>query len=155
GTASAGAGDETSVFAGATLELQGGITVGSEVLTLGSTGAGDAVVRSVSGNNIWAGSIDMGRSTTFDVGSASEFTISGVRGGGNTLTKDGAGRLILSAANTYSGQTVVAQGFLNIRNGSALGGTFSGTHMAGGVLELESATGIAVGAEPLISDGVF
>ncbi len=154
GTA-AGTGDQTNVFPGAILELQGGITVAAEILALTAPNVGETIVRSVSGNNTWAGSISLERPATFDVASASELTISGVISGGlsSTLTKDGTGRLILSAANTYSGQTVVGLGFLNIRNGSALGSTQNGTLVTDGVLELESATGIAVGAEALSSDG--
>jgi autotransporter-associated beta strand protein len=154
GTA-AGTGDQTNVFPGAILELQGGITVAAEILALTAPNVGETIVRSTSGNNTWAGSISLERPATFDVASASELTISGVISGGlsSTLTKDGTGRLILSAANTYSGQTVVGLGFLNIRNGSALGSTQNGTLVTDGVLELESATGIAVGAEALSSDG--
>jgi autotransporter-associated beta strand protein len=46
---------------------------------------------------------------------------SSVYSGSQSLVKQGAGTLVLSAANTYSGGTVVEQGTLVVRNPAALG----------------------------------
>ncbi len=50
-------------------------------------------------------------------------------GGNGSLTKAGTGMLILSGANTYSGNTIVSRGSLLVRNASALGG--AGTLLLG------------------------
>lgn len=55
--------------------------------------------------------------TVFTQNSASDTTFSTVIGGGtNGLTKTGAGRLILTAKNTYTGNTVVTGGTLRFGN---------------------------------------
>ena len=48
-------------------------------------------------------------------------TIGSILGGTNGLTKAGAGALILTGANTYSGQTTISVGTLQVGNGSTTG----------------------------------
>jgi len=48
-------------------------------------------------------------------------TLSGIIGGPGGLTKSGAGTLVLSNANTYSGGTTLAAGTLRLENNRALG----------------------------------
>jgi autotransporter-associated beta strand protein len=126
------------VFTGngaSTLELQGGISVGNEPLSL--TGGGYmnyGVLRNVSGNNSWAGAITLAGVTRINsdsdtltlnsgtaisgaqalyVGGLGNTTISSAIGiGAGTLTKDGAGTLTLSGANTLTGATTVNGGTL-------------------------------------------
>jgi len=53
-----------TVASGAALELQGGITVGSEVLTLGGTGVSSAgALRNISGNNTYGGPLTLSAAT--------------------------------------------------------------------------------------------
>jgi autotransporter-associated beta strand protein len=63
----------------------------------------------------------------FDIPSGSMLTVPGLISGGtassNTLSKTGAGTLILPNANTYIGGTVLSSGTLNISAESALGST--------------------------------
>lgn len=67
------------------------------------------------------------------------------------FTKTGAGTLALSAANTYTGLTVVSAGALRAQNNAALGLTNGGTIVnSGAALELEG--GITL-AEPLTLGG--
>ena len=88
----------------------------------------------------------------FDVNSTS-FTVSQAIGGTGSLTKLGAGTLYLTAANTYSGGTVLAAGTLNVSADAALGAaagaaTFIGnaTLQAGtSGIALNSLRGIAIG----------
>jgi len=68
------------------------------------------------------------------------------------FAKFGNGRLILSGPNSYSGQTRIDAGVLNIQNGSALGSTSASTTVAtGAILEIQG--GINVGAEALTVNG--
>lgn len=51
---------------------------------------------------------------------------------GNALTKTGPGFLFLNGTNTYSGLTVIQQGWVGINNAFALGSTNSGTVVSNG-----------------------
>ncbi|HEY1377957.1 MAG TPA: autotransporter-associated beta strand repeat-containing protein, partial [Gemmataceae bacterium] len=87
-----------------------------------------------------------GPTVEVDAGAGGDYTIlSGVISGGNSLTKTGNGRLVLSAANTYTGPTNVAGGVLSVNalaNGGAVSGIGQSTNAAanlvfsnGGVLQ--------------------
>ena len=57
------------------------------------------------------------------------------------LVKDGTGTLTLTAANTYTGVTIVSAGVLDLQNALALGGTAGGTTVsAGAALQLGGIT---------------
>lgn len=169
----------TVVTSGAALQLQGGIAVGNEALTLNGTGiSSDGALRNISGNNSWAGIITINSTTrinsdsgtlTLDVasgnaitgsndnlqfGGAGNITINDVIAtGSGTLTKDGTGTLTLNAANTYTGATTVSAGVLNVRNATGLGTTAGGTTVSnGGTLQLQG--GITIGLEALNIRGV-
>jgi fibronectin-binding autotransporter adhesin len=78
----------------------------------------------------------------------------GETGGARTLTKAGAGALILENSGSYTGLTTVSAGVLQIRNATSLGTTAAGTSVtSGAALELKDATGITVGAEALTLNG--
>ena len=140
----------TSVTSGAALQLQGGITVGAEALTLNGTGSGTGALLNVSGNNTYGGAITRGADTT--IGStAGTLTLSGTMGGnfattftgaGNIIssgvisstattgiTKTGSGTLTLSAANTFTGTTTVSAGKVALTNPLAM--QFSAYNTAG------------------------
>src|SRR6202022_775186 len=73
----------TSVSSGAALQIQGGIAVGAEALTLNGSGiSSDGALRNISGNNSWSGSLTLASAST--IGSdAGTLTLSG------TLTNRG------------------------------------------------------------------
>ena len=125
----------TSVASGAALQIQGGIAVGTEALSLNGSGVSNGgAFRNVSGNNSFAGAITFGSASTissdggtltlsgnvnnggflFTESGAGNVTITGVISGSGGLTKSGAGTLTLSGAssNTYTGVTTVNQGTL-------------------------------------------
>lgn len=147
---------------GGTLEMEGGISVGAENLSLGT--ATIAKLRSLSGNNSWAGNITLVASNSpscvVEV-AAGQLTLSGIINGPvSTATpgidKTGAGKLILSGSNDYKGQTVVRQGILNVQNDLALGATGSTTTvLSGAALELDGPNrNIAEGTISLDGTGI-
>ncbi len=117
-----GLGNETTVAAGAALQLQGGITIGNEKLTLNGTGiSNDGALRNTGGANAYGGSVVLsGASTTIQSdagnldltnpggaisGTATNLTIQGAGDvtltgplslGSGTLTKSGTGALIFN-----------------------------------------------------------
>jgi len=164
----------TSVTSGGSLQLQNDITVTGETLNL----VGHATsfgLQNISGNNTWAGTINVNTSASLarvasDLGTltlsgpivttgtsasglvlqgAGNGLVSGIISGTGNLTKGivGTGTWTLSGANTYSGLTTVGT-ILNIQNNSALGTTAAGTTViAGGSLQLQG--GITVTGEAL------
>jgi autotransporter-associated beta strand protein len=149
----------TAVSDGAALEMVGGITVGTESLSLVNQGiAFGGTLLSTGANNTWNGAVTLNSSTNpvkVTVAQGTDLTFNGVVSGSGDLTIAGSGRLILTAANNYTGTTFVGLGILNIRNSGALGSAAGETHVftangAAGVLELENNITVA---EPLQVSG--
>jgi autotransporter-associated beta strand protein len=124
-----------SVASGAAIEIFGGFsqTSSNGTITLNGTGIGSTgALRSISGNNtITAGAASPGTivlSAASSIGvDADTFTIGKGISGSNSLTKVGAGTLVLGRAaainnNTYSGATLVDGGTLQFAITGALYG---------------------------------
>ncbi|QZN94506.1 autotransporter-associated beta strand repeat-containing protein [Symbiopectobacterium purcellii] len=62
---------------------------------------------------------------TMDIALASPLTLSGIISGAGALTKIGAGLLTLTGENTYTGETVLTQGTVQIGDGSSTGSIVS------------------------------
>jgi autotransporter-associated beta strand protein len=75
--------------------------------------------------------------------------------GAYALNKSGSGRLVLAGANTYSGQTNVTAGILNVRHNTALGLASGITLVSSGAgLEIEGGTGgVVIASEPVSVSG--
>lgn len=145
-----GGGDAT-VASGAALELQGGIRVNGARATLTGSGPANGALRSVSGNNEWAGDISaVPVSGVTRVGcDAGTLTLSGeialsannssdqfvIQGDGPTIvsgaisgtsrvtrSSSGAGVVSLIGENTYTGQTVLNGGVTEVESISSLVG---------------------------------
>ncbi|HXJ74357.1 MAG TPA: autotransporter-associated beta strand repeat-containing protein, partial [Candidatus Dormibacteraeota bacterium] len=110
----------TIIFAGATLRLDGaGITLPEnlEVLGAGAGGTHGAVEVTAGSIFLLTGEIYMdGASTLNIVGPDARATLAGPVFGTGPLVKNGAGALYLggSVANSYSGDTIVNEGSLNL-----------------------------------------
>jgi autotransporter-associated beta strand protein len=140
GTSAAG----TTVNAGATLDLRNVIGVAEPITLNGGTLATSTGTSSVTAPMTITGA------STFDV-DGTQLTISNTISGTGALDKEGAGTLVLGAANTYTGETTVDQGTLAITNAGALGATTGGTTVnTGATLDLRNVLGVA---EPITLNG--
>ncbi|MEY2509251.1 MAG: fibronectin-binding autotransporter adhesin [Verrucomicrobiota bacterium] len=163
----------TTVSSGATLELQSGIFVGAEPLTLYGAGVSSfGALRNLSGNNSFAGAITLASASTI-YSDAGTFTLTGgiVNGGfaatfggaGNisesnvisgtgALIKNDSGVLTLSGSNTFTGSTTISAGTLQVNTNNALGTAASGTTVANGAALSLNALNYST-AEPLTLNG--
>jgi len=150
-----------TVASGASLELQNGIIIGAEALSLNGTGISDGgTLRNISGNNAYGGAVTLGTGGArinsdggtltlsggivtasgkdLTIGGAGNVTLStaAISGAGN-LIKDGAGTLTLSFASTYTGATTINGGTLALGANNVLANT---TAMSIGSATLDVAT---------------
>ena len=148
----------TVLSGGSTLILSGGITIGTELLTVtgASLGGGDAI-RNLAGTSTWQGAITLLPSpsgdinSTFDVAQG-QLTLSGAISGVNDLNKTGNGNLTLSGNNTFTGQTNIEQGDLSIGSAQALGSLLGGTTVSSGAV-LTIAAAATINPELLTLNG--
>jgi autotransporter-associated beta strand protein len=139
----------TSVALGATLQLEGGITVGNEALSIlgfGAAGQNGALVN-VSGTNSYGGQLTLlnnaagnaissdnsgtlnltntgtitnGNSRTLFLNGSGNGSLAGVLASG-AITKNGTGTWTLTGANTYTGSTTINVGRLQLGDGNSTG----------------------------------
>jgi autotransporter-associated beta strand protein len=143
----------TTVLANAQLQVANGVGTVKENLLLNGPGTtNDGALLNVDGANTWAGKVVLDSDVTLGA-AAGSLNITGQisdRGAGHNLTKEGAGQIIFSHANTYRGLTTINNGILTIRDPLALGasgtpasGTIVNTNLIGtGTLQLEDPTGV-------------
>ena len=105
----------TTINAG-TVAISNGSSFGSNTVTFASNGTTVAALASVRVTNDYA----LTGNGTMDVG-ANILTNSGVIAGAGSLTKAGAGTMVLGAANTYTGGTTINAGTVAISNGASFG----------------------------------
>ncbi len=96
---------------------------GTNNLTISSTGLVTGInINSGAGLTTISSKLTLGNlSQIITVNNASGLLISGVVGGSNGLFKAGTGTLVLTAAETYTGSTVVSGGTLQIGDGLTMG----------------------------------
>jgi fibronectin-binding autotransporter adhesin len=136
----------TTVSSGATLQLQGGISVSAEALTISGAGAAgqNGALVNVSGINNYGGLLSLGAASTISSNSGTlnltnSGTITGaglnltlaasgigsiasvIGTGTGTVTKNGSGQWILTGNNTYTGGTIISAGTLQLGNGGTSG----------------------------------
>lgn len=126
------------VEAGATLEVQNGITIPNPLQLKGTGVSNGGALRSISGNNTWAGPITLADASFIGV-DLNVLLVTGAVGGAATapLTKVGVSALELAANNTYAGSTTVFAGTLRAAAAQALGSTGNGTTvLSGGLMQI-------------------
>ncbi len=117
----------------ATNTYTGGTTIGGGTLQLGNGGTSGSIVTML--NNVTnLANLAFNHSGTFTYG--------GVISGTGSLTQMGPGRVILTGANSYTGNTTVQYGYLEINNATALNSiinstTGAGANITGGELVLD------------------
>ncbi len=84
--------------------------------------------------------VEMNADGTFEIGANRNLTVSGVISGEGDVTKLGAGTLTLSGDNTYTGDTIVSAGTLNLTKTGQ-----KGTLATGSTLTVDGATSVVTG----------
>jgi autotransporter-associated beta strand protein len=127
----AGAGG-TVVKSGGSLQLQGGITLSSESLTLNGPGSNNAgALENVTGTNTWNNPILLGSNVSIGVDGPGDTLVINQPitdgGGGFGVTEVGPGTLDYKVGNTYTGLTQVNDGSLLLDNsvGTAILGSLT------------------------------
>ncbi len=140
----------TTVQSGATLGFQGGVNyTTAESVTVSGTGVGgrNGAIDNLSGNNTFAGPVQLAGATTIGANAGTQLTLGGAISGTNAVTAGGSGTVIFSGANTYTGTTTVSAGATLIAaSNAALGttGTATSTSVAnGGTLGLQGGVTLA------------
>src|SRR5205085_2515652 len=166
----------TTISSSATLQLQGGITVGAEALTISGTGAAgqNGALVNVSATNNYGGLLVLGAASTISsdsgtlnlthigtiTGATFGLTLTGAATGSissiigtttGSLTKSGSGTWTLSGVNTYTGATTVNAGTLSV-TGSLASGSAVTVNNSGSVLE---GTGTIYGSVSIASSGAI
>jgi outer membrane autotransporter protein len=163
GTGAAGAGGAGIVGSNLSLSLSATVSGGlsgdgvTRANAITFTGGANALTFNT-GSWQLIGGIDVTGSLAID--STFNDTIANVISGSGSLTishgRFASRMTTLSGANTYTGETVVAQGTLRVQSASALGSTVAGTVVnVGGALELHHVSGqfLAIGREALTLNG--
>ncbi len=123
-----GANSAITVNSGATVQVQGNITGGGQNLTLAGSGAANATgaLESVSGNNAYSGPITLS-STAVVSSDAGTLSLNGAIGGSGGLTIGGVSEVIINTNNSYTGNTIVNSGTLQINSGNNTPGALAGS----------------------------
>ncbi|MBU3590398.1 autotransporter-associated beta strand repeat-containing protein, partial [Polynucleobacter sp. 80A-SIGWE] len=145
GTTAAG----TTIASGATLDLQN-VAVLTEAITING-----GTLKVSTGSSSVSGTITLSADSFIYVDTSSDLTLAGVISGTGGLTFSGGGTLSLDAANLFSGQMIVNDSLLIIRDSTALGSTSGGTVINGGSAELLLSPGLSVAGEDLTINGSF
>ena len=124
--------------------LNGGTLEASASFSLSETGAAVQNRSIVLGNDTvnGGGAANAGNGGTIQVDSNATLTVPGVISGGGSLTKTGAGTLVLSASNSYSGVTQLNGGVLNVGVAQGASGPIGGSNtifFGGGTLQYSAA----------------
>ena len=159
-------------LAGGTLVAGNNTALGTSILTVLPNAVGPTTLDNTAGATSLANAVVLNPSANLIVGGSNPLTLTGAISGGGALTKDGPSPVSLTAANTYSGGTLLAAGTLIAGNNSALGtgaltvganatipttldNTAATTTLANAIVLNPSANLIAAGSNPLTLTGAI
>jgi fibronectin-binding autotransporter adhesin len=135
---------DTSVAAGATLDLQG-VAVGAESINLN----GGVLATSV-GSSSLAGNVVLGADSEINV-IGTQLEIAGqISGVAYDYVKTGAGRLVLSGNNTYTGRTTISAGTIQVSSTGNLGSVTNNLVIASGA-KLDLQTALTLGSLNMVA----
>lgn len=128
---------DTSGSGSAALLANGAFTIGRNV-TIQSGSSGTATVGGSGANNsIFSGDIVANKNVQLTAATGGQATFSGTISGNHGITKVGAGTVVLSHANTFTGGVTINSGVLRLDNAGALNSTTpNAVAMNGGTLRL-------------------
>ena len=153
----------TTINAGTLALGSGGSIASSSGLTLAASGTGfdisaggNQTIQDLSG--VAGSAINLG-ANTLTVGTADSTSFAGVISGTGGLTKQGTGRLILSANNPFTGTTTISAGTLQLGTGGTTGGVGSSAIIDNGVLDFDHSdtvtyAGVVSGTGSGVKDGI-
>ncbi|CAI1196705.1 Outer membrane protein IcsA autotransporter precursor [Serratia quinivorans] len=126
----------TTVSGNSTLQVSTDANLGASTGTLSLGDASTRGTLAITGSLFnTTRSVTLGQGgATVNVASGGQAIMGGALGGSGAFTFDGAGKLILSGANTYSGTTTINGGTLQIGNGGTSGALGSGAVTNNGIL---------------------
>ncbi|CAI1110713.1 autotransporter outer membrane beta-barrel domain-containing protein [Serratia quinivorans] len=126
----------TTVSGNSTLQVSTDANLGASTGTLSLGDTSTRGTLAITGNLFNSTrSVTLGQGgATINVASGGQAIMGGVLGGSGAFTFAGAGKLILSGANTYSGTTTINAGTLQIGNGGTSGALGSGAVTNNGIL---------------------
>jgi len=136
-------------------------TDGTSLLKLDTTGTilNDMSIYNVTSNQTMAISGNItAHNTTYDVADGTTLSIDGTISGNGGVTKNGTGMLELNTSNTYTGDTVVNAGTLQIGDGGTTGNLGGGSVSNNATLVINRSNSIMVanaisGTGALVQDG--
>ncbi|MFZ5495867.1 MAG: autotransporter-associated beta strand repeat-containing protein [Verrucomicrobiota bacterium] len=134
----------TTVTTGEQLQLQGGISVGAEALSITGTGVGSTgALRNIADSNSYAGLITLTGNTQFTADAGSLTLSGGVTGANRNLTVTGAGDVAITGAITTGAGSLTKQGAGTL--------TLSGSNTNTGATNIDAGT-LLLGASNVLSD---
>ena len=144
----------SSFASGTAINLNGSKTVNSLIITTASDfslnhdtltlTSGDLTRTAATGTTTLNNAVTLGNSATWNI--TGSLISNGIISGAESLTKTGSGTLTLTAANTYTGDTTLSDGILNLRNSAALGNSSGNTVVNdGGELQLQDGISVSSG----------
>jgi fibronectin-binding autotransporter adhesin len=137
---------------GAQLQFGGNNVTWNKIFVFNGDGSSVVLNNGTGGNNILAGPVTLNGNCLFDIG-GTQLGISGNISGPGGITKSGGSPLIYSGAVSYTGDTVINVGTLQLMNGAMLTTSSNITIAAGATLDMQSSALVLVAGQTLSGNG--